>query len=221
MLVDLIGDDPDAVLSRPPADRRHLLGCVDGPGRVGRGDEDEQLGARGACGLQLLHRGAVSAGFVGVDDDGRATRELDGLGVRRPVWRGEDRLVAGVEECGERVVEGLLAAVGDEDLAGLGVVAAVSQGLGRDGLAQLRQAGRGGVAVPSGVAAGGHGRLDDVVRRGEVGLSRPEADDGATGRLEGLGLGIDGEGRGLGDGGKAPGDSGGHGGIQPAWPGVG
>ena len=46
--------------------------------------------------------------------------------------------------------------------------------------------------------------LDDVGRRREVGLAGPEADDGLAGRLEGLGLGVDGQRGRLGDGGDAP-----------------
>ena len=204
VLVDLVGDDPDAVLGGPATDRGHLVRRVDRARGIGRRDEDEQLGARRARGLELLHRRAVAAGLVRVDDDGRAACELDRLGVRRPVRRREDRLVAGIQERGEGVVERLLAAVGDEHLARLDVVPAVAQRLGGDGLAELGQARGGGVAVPAGVAAGGDRGLDDVVRRGEVGLAGAEADDGAAGCLEGLGLGVDGQGRGLGDGGEAP-----------------
>ena len=53
MLVDLVGDHPQAALGRPPPDLGDLLGRVDRPGRVGRGDEDEQLGAAGAGRLQV------------------------------------------------------------------------------------------------------------------------------------------------------------------------
>ena len=42
-----------------------------------------------------------------------------------------------------------------------------------------------------------------MLRRGEVGLAGPEADDVLAGRLQGLGLGVDGERRRLGDGGEA------------------
>jgi len=56
-----------------------------------------------------------------------------------------------------------------------------------------------GVAVHRGLAAGGDGGLDDVVRRREVRLAGAEADDRLARRLERLRLRIDGEGRRLGD----------------------
>ena len=66
--------------------------------------------------------------------------ERDRLGVGGPVRRREEHLVAGVEERGEGVVDGVLAAVGDEHLAGLHVEAGVAQRLDGDGLLQLGQA---------------------------------------------------------------------------------
>ena len=64
------------------------------------------------------------------------------------------------------------------------------------------------------VAAGRDRGLDDVVGGREVGLAGAEADDGAAGGLERLGLRVDGEGRGLGDRADPAGDAGcarGHG----------
>ena len=52
------------------------------------------------------------------------------------------------------------------------------------------------------------GRLHDVGRGREVRLAGPEADHRATRRLEGLGLGVDGQGGRLGDSGDAGGGSG-------------
>src|SRR2546430_11640443 len=48
VLVDLIGDHPDAVLDRPAADRLDLLRRVDRAGRVGRRAVQQRLGARRA-----------------------------------------------------------------------------------------------------------------------------------------------------------------------------
>jgi hypothetical protein len=100
----------------------------------------------------------------------------------------------------------MLAAVGDQHLARLDPQAGVAGGLGRDRRPQLGQAGGGGVVVEPRLGAGGHGRLDDVVGGGEVGLAGAEADDVLPGGLERLGLGVDGQGGRLGDGGDAAGD---------------
>ena len=67
--------------------------------------------------------------------------------------------------------------------------------------------GVGRVVVVPGVAARGHGRLDDVLRGREVGLARAEADHVLARRLQRLGLGVDGERRRLVDGGDAGGDA--------------
>ena len=128
-----------------------LGGGVDRAGRVGRRDEDEHLGPVGARGLELLDGGPVAGGLVGHDLDRDAAGQPDRLRVGRPVGRGEDDLVARVEEGGERVVEGLLAAVGDEHLARRDLVAGVAQGLGRDGRLAARAARRPGC---SGATAG-------------------------------------------------------------------
>ena len=94
----------------------------------------------------------------------------------------------------------MLAAVGDEHLRRRALVAAVAQRLGGDRLAQLGQPGSGRVAVVARIGARRHGGGDDVLRRREVGLAGAEADDVLAGRLQRLGLGVDGERRRLGDG---------------------
>jgi hypothetical protein len=57
------------------------------------------------------------------------------------------------------------------------------------------------------VACRGDGRLDDVVRGGEVRLAHAETDDRTARGLQRLGLGIDGESGGFSDGGDALGDA--------------
>ena len=66
---------------------------------------------------------------------------------------------------------------------------------------QLRQAGRGGVAVELGLAGRVDGCLDNVVRGGEVRLAGAKANDRTPGSLQGLGFGINGKGGGFGNGG--------------------
>ena len=112
-------------------------------------------------------------------------------------------LVARVAQRGERRVHRVLAAVGDEHLAGRAVEPAVALGLDGDRLLQLGQAAGRRVAVVLGVAAGRDGGLDDVVGRREVGLAGAEADDVLALRLQRLGLGVDGQRGRLGDGGES------------------
>ena len=129
-------------------------------------------------------------------------------GIRRPVRRGQQHLVAGVAEHLERVVDRVLAAVGDEHLLGRTVEAGVALGLVRD---RGRAARAGPASASSGgtrVSARGRDRgLDDVLGRREVGLAGAEADHVLARGLQRLGLGVDRERGRLVDGGDAGGDA--------------
>ena len=91
--------------------------------------------------------------LVGDDRNRDAAEDRDDLGVGHPVRRLDDHLVARVDQGGEGVEDGLLAAVGDQHLVGVDRDAGVAQRLGGDRLPQRGQARRRGVAVPAGVAA--------------------------------------------------------------------
>jgi hypothetical protein len=211
VLVDLIGDHPDAVLERPAPDRLDLIRRVDRSGRVRRRAEQQHLGAIGPGRLQLGDRGQEAAGDVGLDRDDDPACEPDRLRVGRPVRRGQQHLVARVQQRGERLVDGLLATVRDQDLGGRDVVGGVAQRLLGDRLAQRRQPSRGGVVVHRRVAARGDRGGDDRIRGREVRLAGAEADDIAAGGLQRLGPGVHGERGRLGDGGDAGGDARGRG----------
>ncbi len=152
---------------------------------------------RAASSCSTRHPVALVLGGHDVDRD--AAGQPDRLGVRRPVRRGEQHLVARVQQRRERLVDGLLAAVRDEHLRRRHGQAAVAQRLVDDRLLELGQPARGRVAVVGRHRAGRLGGSDDRGRRREVGLAGAEADDVLAGGLLGLGLGVDGERRGLGD----------------------
>ncbi len=199
VLVDLVGDHPDAVLHGPAADRLDLLRRVDGAGRVRRRVEQQHLGARGPRGLQLLDGDQVTGRLVGGHHHRNTARQGDRLGVGGPVRRGQQDLVARVDQGLKRLVDGLLAAIGHQHLTGLHGVVGIAPGLRGDGLAQLRQAGRRAVAVVLRVGAGGDGGVHDRLRRREVRLAGAEPDHRSAGRLEGLRLGVHGQRGGLAD----------------------
>ena len=215
VFVDLVGDHPDVVLDRPPADRLGQLPGGHRPRRVRRRAPQQHLRPLGARLLELLDRrqelGLGPAHHLHGDPAGEADR----LRVGRPVRRGQQDLVARVEQGGEGLVDGLLAAVGDQHLAGGNGQAGVAPGLRRDRVAQLGKARGRGVAVVARVEAGLLCRGDDRGRGREVRLAGAEPDDGAAGGLERLGLGVDGQSGGLGDapdpGGDAGADCGGGG----------
>lgn len=137
VLVDLVGQHPQAVLDGPAADRLGVGLAVDRAGRVRRGDEQDDLRTLGTGRLQLLHGDPVTGGLVGDDLHRDAAREADRLGVGGPVRSRDDDLVARVEDRGEGLVDGLLAAVGHQDLRGVDLVAGVAQRLLRDGGLEL------------------------------------------------------------------------------------
>ena len=208
VLVDLVGEHPDAVLDGPLADGLDLL-ARGRPRRSGSTATRRRaaLVRVGAGRLELVDGDPEAGGLVGRQLDHRAAGEAHGLGVGRPVRRREQHLVAGVDERGDGVVDGVLAAVGDDDLRRGDLVAGVPQRLRGDGLLQLGQAAGRRVAVVARVAAGRDGGLDDVVGRREVGLAGAEADDRLARRLQRLGLGVDRQRGGLGDGTDSLGDA--------------
>ena len=131
-------------------------------GRVARRHEEHRLRAGRAGRLELrrsLTRKPCCLG--GGQHDRHPVGERDDLGVGRPVRRGEQHLVARVEQGLERVVHGLLAAVGDEHLAGL-AVAAPSRGRSSP---RSRPAARGARRSACSDGCGGRGRPRSRPRR--------------------------------------------------------
>ena len=190
VLVDLVGHHPDAVLGRPVPDRRDLLRGVHAACGVGRGDEYQQLGARRPRRFQLLDRDAVAAVHAGVHDHRSRSGQCHRLGVAGPVRSGQDDLVAGIQQCQQGVVDGVLATRGDDHLLRRDIEAGVPQRLGGNGLAQLRKPRRRGVAVVAVLTAGSDRGLHDVRRRREVGLSGTEADNRLPRCAQRLGFGV-------------------------------
>ena len=111
----------------------------------------------------------------------------------------------------KRVVDGVLAAVGDQDVGRVDLEAGVAGRLGGDGLLELGQAAGRRVLVVRRVLAGLDRGLDDVGGRREVGFAGTEADDRLAGGLHRLGLGGHRQRGGGGDGADASRDAGGGG----------
>jgi len=158
--------------------------------RVGRRHEHEKLRARRARRLELLDGDLEASLLCRLEDNRRRAREPDRFGVRRPVRRGQQRLVTLVEQREQGVVHGVLAAVGHEHLRGRHLVPRIASGLRGDRLSQLGKPGDRAVLVVLRIAAGFRGSLDDVGRCREVRLTGAETDDRLAGGLQGLGLGV-------------------------------
>ncbi len=203
MLVDLVGNNPQSLGRGPLADLRNLLGAVNRAGGVGRGNEEQDLGPVRHRGLKLLDGHEVALLGTGEDLNRHAAGKADGLRVGGPERGGDDDFVARIHQGCERVVDGLLTAIGHQDLGRVNLVARVPQGLLRDGLLKLGQAARGGVTVVLRLAGRFNGCLDDVVGGGEVWFAGTETNHGTTRGLQCLGLGVNGKGGGLGNGGDS------------------
>ena len=154
-----------------------LLGRVGGAGGVAGGVEDKHAGAVRQRVAQLLRRDLEVLVGAGVDDDRNAAAELDLLGVGHPVGRGDDDLVARVQQGGKGQVEAFLAAHAGDDLVGRVGQAVFARQLVADGLLELGHAG--GRLGVLGLAAAQRvvSSLLDVVRRVEIGLTGAQADD--------------------------------------------
>ena len=118
VLVDLVGHHPQTLRRRPPADGLDLVPGIDRSGGVGRRDEQEHLGTRGGGRLELVEGDPETARGVGGDDHRNPPGQGDHLGIGGPVGGEHQHFVAGVTKSGESVGDGLLAAIGHQDLGG-------------------------------------------------------------------------------------------------------
>ena len=194
VLVDFVRDHPQAVLERPLADRREFRCGVDRAGRVRRRAQQENLRALGQSAVELVERDLVV--LVGAREylNRDAAGQPDRLGVGGPVGGGQDDLVAVVEQRHERLVDGLLAAIGDDDVVRINLNTGVGLRLRGDCRAKLGQALCHGVLVVLRIRGSLRGRLNDVSWGGEVRLARAKTDDRLAFGLQGLRLGVDSEG---------------------------
>jgi hypothetical protein len=112
---------------------------IGGAGRVVRVDQHDRAGARGHQRLDLVDRQEAVLGLAAVVD--RAAVVEDGRGrPQRVVGRGQQHLVAGIEQGAQRQVDQFADAVADEHPLGRGIGRAALAVEGGDGLARGRQA---------------------------------------------------------------------------------
>ena len=137
--------------------------------------ENEPLGARIDCALEVRRLQLEPVLDRGRHNDRRASVDRHHLRIAHPIGRGDDDLVALVHTDQEGVVEDLFSPGGDDRVGGLVVEAVLTAELGRDRLAQGRDAEHGRVL---GLAA--LDRLDrrllDVVGRVEIRLADRKRD---------------------------------------------
>ncbi len=149
VLVHLVGDDQQIPLDGERGHGRQFVAREDRAGRVVRGVEEDQPGARGDRVAQFVQVQVVRAvaGTQG-DGDSGAAREGDGGGVRVVVRLQRDDLVAGLDQGQQRGGDRLGGARRDQDLgvgealAQVDRAGANGQGrhLGEDRRPELREA---------------------------------------------------------------------------------
>ena len=170
LVVDLVGHDGKVGLDRDVGQDPQLIGRIDHAGGVARRTEQKhpRLGREG--GPQRLRTQLEIVGNAGFQEHRPGPGEFDQFGVAHPIRRGHDHLVSLVQERHERVVERVLGAVGDDDLRRRDRKAGSAGIVGGHRLAQVGNAGGGGV-FRFARADRRFGRLADVGRGGEVGLT--------------------------------------------------
>ena len=138
VLVDLVGDDDHLRVTRQDVGQGlQLVVAVDAARGVRGRAEDERLGLGRDGGLELLGRDLEVLIDAGGQDHVRALGQLDHLHVAHPVGGGHDDFVARVDEAEQGVADGLLGAVGDDDLIDGVVEAVLPLEFGDDGLPQV------------------------------------------------------------------------------------
>ena len=200
MLVNLIGQHENPLGQCPFADGAGFLFGVDGAGRVGGGDEDECFGGGGVGGFELFDGDLIVLVATGEYLDGVTACQADAFGVGGPVGRGQQDVVTFVDDGCECLVDGLLAAVGDDDLGGVNLHTGVAQGLFGNCLLQFGKTGCGGVAEVLRVVERFACGIHNVRGGGEVRFACTETNDGASLSLECFCLCVDGKGGGGCDG---------------------
>ncbi len=152
LLVDLVGHDDELV---PPGDVDHPLDdvlAVDRAGRVVGVDDDDRVGVLGDLRLDVLEVGVPPVGLVTPVVHGGPAGQGHGAGPQGVVRRGDQHLVAVVDERGEHHGDQLGHAVADEDVVGDGRGQAAGLVVLRDGRAGGVDAAGVGVALRVGQA---------------------------------------------------------------------
>ncbi len=117
--VDLVDDDPAVVIREHVRQGAQIFTAIGAAGRVRGGAEDDRLGfGRQRC-AQHLGVEAKARLLRRLDDHRLGASDADLLGVAHPVRRGDDDLVARIEERHRQVEEGVLRAHRDDHLGGL------------------------------------------------------------------------------------------------------
>ena len=196
MLVHIVGHHVHVrMLHQHVGERLELGARIGSATRVGRRVEQNPLGLRRDRTLELLRRHLEAARHAGDDFHRLAAGEQHHFGIAHPIRRRDDHFIAGVQRRHERVVQHLLAAGANGDLARLVVEPVLALELLDDRVLELGDA----VDVRVFRSLSAFDRLDrrllDVVGRVKIRLAGTKADHVAAGQFERARLVRDGDGR--------------------------
>ena len=175
-VVNLVSDDVNIVTQADLRKRFQLFLGVDHAGRVGRVVEHERLCFIRNGSFKLLRRHFKMLRLRRRDDHRNAAHHTDLLRIADPVRRGNDDLIAGVEQREKRSIKARLGAVGNDDGVIIKVHAQVFLHAISYCLAGFNGAGRWRIlrlSLPDGTDS----RLFDMVGRIKIRLPCPKAHD--------------------------------------------
>ena len=175
-VVNLVSDDVNIVTQADLRKRFQLFFGVDHAGRVGRVVEHERLRFIRDGGFKLLRRHFKMLRLGRRYDHRNAAHHTDLLRIADPVRRGNDDLIAGVEQREKRSIKARLGAVGDDNGIIIKVHAEIFLHAVRDRLTRFDRAGRRRIlrlSLPDGTDS----RLFDMVGRIKIRLPCPKAHD--------------------------------------------
>ena len=136
VFVNFVADDPESAFGAEGDDLADEIGGEYGSGGIVGGVEDDRLGVGLDGGGDVFKGGDAAVFGVSLDDARLGTGEEDLLIVGAPEGGDEDDFVAGIAEDLEGVVDAVLCAAGDDDLAGFGGEVVLFGEFSGDGLAE-------------------------------------------------------------------------------------
>ena len=194
VLVNFIGNDPDAVLNCPLSNGSNFFWRIHGTTWVVGRNEQQHFGARRARTFKLFHGYSETRFFSGVNNNGHSPGQGDGFGVGSPKRSRANDFITWVAQGGEGNEHCMLATVSNHYLAGLACKAAVAQGFHRNGFTQLWKTRCRRIAVVLHVVTRFGSSLNNVGWRGKIGFAGTKANDVFALRFEGFRLRVDGKG---------------------------
>ena len=192
LIIDLIRDDIQVMLHADICDGFERLFRIDSAGRIGGVIEDDGLGLVRDGLLELLRRELEALLLADIHNHGHAAEQAHHLIIADPVWGRNDHFIARIDQRGQRNIDHVLGAAGDNRLRSLVLQTVVRLGAVTDRLAQLDHTGGRGIACLS-VADRTHAGITDAVWRGKIGLTGAKADDILAFCFHLLGQGADGQ----------------------------